>query len=196
MLEELDQAQEKLEKLNVEAAEETIQITKKYNQKKIPFYKQRAEIVKKIPNFWATTLLNHSLSNIFNEDDRKILEYLQDLEVEDDDVDSFIITMRFKPNPWFTNEILRKHIASVDGEPEIKPIPINWKEGKDPSKKGTDNEKESFFDMWFISPSPNDFQDQIAEIIRDEIWPNPGKYYRGVEERETSDEDGEGEENF
>lgn len=58
----LDQVQEKLDKINEELSEEWLKLEKKYNEKKVPLYKERSEHLKKIPGFWKKVV---SCSEIF-----------------------------------------------------------------------------------------------------------------------------------
>ena len=44
------------------------------------------------------------------------------------------------------------------------------------AKRSREEESESFF-TWF---NPDDQDLELAEIIKEELWPNPAKYYLGV----------------
>jgi len=60
-------------------------------------------------------------------------------------------------------------------------------------KRSRDDESESFF-TWF---NPDDQDLELAEIIKEELWPNPAKYYLGLvedEAEEEGDDEVEGEE--
>jgi hypothetical protein len=34
--------------------------------------------------------------------------------------------------------------------------------------------------MWFKTEDPGEENDEVAEIIKEDIWPDPSKYYHGV----------------
>jgi len=189
--EKLEEIQDNIEKLNEASSEEVIQIEKKYNEKRKPLYQQRNDMIKQIPLFWKTTLLTHaSLVDHITEVDIKVLDYLEELNVEDaPDVRSgFSITMKFKPNPFFKNTELQKEFKYGDGpgECEIKATKIEWKGKIDDA---------SFFTIWF--QNDRDEYDEVAQLIKEDIWPDPSKYYHGVltgdetNEAETFDDDDE-----
>jgi template-activating factor I len=48
----LETIQDEIEKLNDEATEEILQVERKYNAKRKPYYKRRNEIIREIPDFW------------------------------------------------------------------------------------------------------------------------------------------------
>lgn len=51
-LRSLETIQDEIEKLNDEATEEILQVERKYNGKRKPYYKRRNEIIREIPGFW------------------------------------------------------------------------------------------------------------------------------------------------
>ena len=48
-----------IDDLNEQASEEILKVEQKYNQARKPHFQERAEIIKKIPAFWATTVSVH-----------------------------------------------------------------------------------------------------------------------------------------
>ena len=48
-----------IDDLNEKASEEILKVEQKYNQSRKPYFQQRAEVIKKIPAFWATTVSVH-----------------------------------------------------------------------------------------------------------------------------------------
>lgn len=134
------------------------------------------------------------------------------LLVEDyDDVKTgYRISFFFKENPYFSNDVITKefHLAAenqstTDFTQTSTSTTIKWKEGKDllkelqskpQSNKKRDIDHKSFFD-WF-SDNSDPVNDDLAELIKDDIWPNPLQYFLvpdiGVyndEEDESEDED-------
>lgn len=116
------------------------------------------------------------------------------LHVEDfDDVKTgYSISFHFKENPYFENEVLTKefHLAAENSAADFvqtsTSTSIKWKEGKDllkqqqskpqTNKKGDLNtEHKSFFD-WFCDNS-DPVNDDFAELIKDDVWPNPLQFF-------------------
>jgi template-activating factor I len=197
-LRSLETIQDEIEKLNDEATEEILQVERKYNGKRRPYYKRRNEIIREIPGFWLKVFTSHEmLTALLDENDQAVFKYLKELNVEDhDDVKSgYKISLTFDPNPFFKNSVLSKEFRyDKDGNLTVVPTPIDWKDGKDLTKKPPakdskgkrqrEDESESFF-TWF---SPEDQDLELAEIIKEELWPNPGKFFLGLAEEEDLEE--------
>eukprot|EP01118_Nematostelium_gracile_P000819 TRINITY_DN1081_c0_g1_i1.p2 TRINITY_DN1081_c0_g1~~TRINITY_DN1081_c0_g1_i1.p2 ORF type:complete len:214 (+),score=77.32 TRINITY_DN1081_c0_g1_i1:29-643(+) len=179
----LEEVQQHLEKLNEEAADEIIKIEKRFNEKRGPFYKDRNEVIKKIPGFWKKTFLNHKmLFDCFNNDDQTVLDSLTELDIEEaDDVKGgYKIIFKFKSNPYFKNDSLWKEYKyKEDGQREINVSPIQW-------KKEIKSE-DSFFEWFKLPDEENMDEDDLATIIKEEIWVDPSKYYHGFEDPEDAE---------
>ncbi|XP_064607356.1 protein SET-like [Liolophura sinensis] len=210
-LEEIDSCQNEIDALNEKASEEILKVEQKYNKLRRPHFDKRNELIKKIPNFWVTALVNHpQTSAILDEEEEECLHYLNMIEVEEfEDIKSgYRIKFQFSPNPFFENELLCKefHLA-VSGEPASKSTPIIWKDGMDLSTKAqplqdkTNNRKRgrpvprTFFSWFLDNGDPS--VDDIAEVIKDDMWPNPIQYYlvpeveaNGVSDEDEFDEEG------
>lgn len=205
-IEKLQEVQDELEKVNEEASDKVLEIEQKYNEIRRPVYNKRNEIIKSIPDFWLNAFLSHpALCDLLNEEDQKIFKNMNSLDVEDfKDVKSgYCITFIFNENPHFENTKLSKTFTFLDeGTTKITGTAIKWKEGMG-TTNGINNEKngnkrplteESFF-SWFAETEQKDFvelQDEVAEIIKEDLWPNPLKYFNneaGEEESDGDDED-------
>ncbi|KAM7506741.1 hypothetical protein LguiA_017194 [Lonicera macranthoides] len=202
-IEKLQDLQDQLEKVNEEASDKVLEVEQKYNEIRRPVYVRRSEIIKSIPDFWLTAFLSHpALGDIVNEEDKKIFKYLDSLDVEDfKDVKSgYSITFNFKPNPYFEDTKLTKTFTFCDDETKITGTSIKWKEGMgsvngvNHKKKGNKRppSEESFF-IWFNETKPKNIlqglPDQVAEIIKEDLWSNPLKYFNTEEDEEDSDAD-------
>jgi len=190
--EKLEHVQEKIEKLNEEAAEEIIQVEKKFNQKRKPSFEERSVVIKQIPHFWKRVFSNHPMiSDCLSEEDLKILDYLEDVIVEDFDniKEGHRISFKFKPNPWFSNHLITKEFRINDnGELAVVPPKVDWKEGKDITQH--DDNDNSFFSIWLSNDEETSAD--IADLLKEELWVSPSKYYHGLVEEEGEDgEDGE-----
>eukprot|EP01027_Heterolobosea_sp_BB2_P023788 GEZU01035792.1.p2 GENE.GEZU01035792.1~~GEZU01035792.1.p2 ORF type:complete len:238 (+),score=163.42 GEZU01035792.1:47-760(+) len=195
-IEELEKVQEKIEKINKDASEEIVEIEKKYAKKKQPIYAERQKVIAKIEDFWPQALIHHGLlSNYFIDSDIEILKSLKNVEVEEsDDLKKVKITFTFDKNDFLENTTLTKEINFENEEkPEVKTTKLKWKKTKKEPKKEEggknkkkrqheeeDPEEDSFFKWFEIEETDED--DPILTLIRDEIWPNPLRFFLNTEE--------------
>ncbi|XP_022868793.1 NAP1-related protein 2-like [Olea europaea var. sylvestris] len=209
-IEKLQQAQDELEKMNEEASEKVLEIEQKYSEKRKPVYDKRNDIVKSIPDFWMTAFLSHpALSELLTEEDQKIFKYLSSLEVEEskDLKSGCSITFNFKPNPYFEDSKLTKtFIFLEDGTTKISSKSIKWKEGMampngvDETKGNKRSHSEESCFTWFSDTQHKDdiveIHDEVAEIIKNDLWPNPFTYFNNEADEEYFDvDDGDDEKN-
>jgi len=204
-IEKIDGIQSELDSLNDKASEEILQVERKYNKLREPYYNKRADDIAAIQAFWITAFLNHpQISALLTEEDEKALAYMENLSVkENDDIKSgYKVIFTFKENPYFTNKSLEKEIkVNEDGELAGDVTKIDWKQGRNLQDPAVSSQG-SFF-QWFSDDAPSGIgQDELGEIIKDDLWPNPLQYYLATEEgdedgedfgdEEDDDEDGEG----
>ncbi|CAG2165218.1 unnamed protein product [Oppiella nova] len=219
-LEEIDATQNEIDSLNEKASEEILKVEQKYNKLRKPFFEKRNELIAKIPNFWVTAFVNHpQISAILDEDEEECLHFLSKLEVEEfEDIKSgYRIKFYFDENPYFENDLLEKEFhLGAGGDPASKSTQIKWREGSDLSKRLQDqqnaynkNESDSktsrkrqlefprTFFTWFTDHGDAS-ADDIAEVIKDDMWPNPLQYFLvpdiEVENGGLDGEDGESDE--
>ncbi|KAL1322711.1 hypothetical protein HN51_067706 [Arachis hypogaea] len=201
-IEKLQELQDELEKVNEEASDKVLEVEQKYNEIRKPVYDKRNEIIKSIPDFWLTAFLSHpALCDLLTEEDQKIFKYLHSLDVEDfkDMKLGYSITFNFKDNPYFEDTKLTKTFTffEEEGTTKITGTAIKWKEGMG-AANGVNHEtkgnkrtlaEESFF-SWFGETEQKDlaeFTDEVAEIIKEDLWPNPLKYFNNDADEEDSD---------
>ncbi|KAE8818121.1 Protein SET [Hordeum vulgare] len=109
----------------------------------------------------------------------------------------------FSSNPYFEDKKLTKTCSfSDDGKITVKATSINWKDGMDIANgmAYTENgEKrllidDSFF-TWFNDANNKRFSDgvldEVADVIKEELWPNPLKYFNNEAEDEFEDDEDE-----
>ncbi|XP_073122899.1 NAP1-related protein 2-like isoform X2 [Henckelia pumila] len=210
-IEKLQEIQEELEKINEEASDKVLEVEQKYNAIRKPIYDKRNEHIKSIPDFWLTAFMSHpALGELLTEKDQKVFKYLGNLEVEESkDVKSgYSITFNFDPNPYFENSELTKTFTFLEeGTTTITATSIKWKEGMDipngvvEEKNGNKRShvEESFF-TWFNETQHKgnmvEIHDEVAEIIKEDLWPNPLTYFNNDadEEEFEMDEDDEDDE--
>lgn len=215
-LEAAKEAQAALNKINDAASEEVLLVEQRYNIQRQPAYKQRGDALQQVPGFWRHALLGHpNLAEFFTSDDLSALEALKRLDVVDapDIKSGFTVTFTFDPeaNKYFSNEVLEKTLRfEDDASLEAQASAIQWREEMDPTanddtlpEAGSKRPRRpdyNFFTSWFLSEryAPGT-QDAVAEFIKDEVWPDPIKYWRaGLVNEQTAilleDEEFEGEE--
>jgi len=219
-LEDIDTTQNEVDALNEKASEEILKVEQKYNKLRRPYYDKRNDIIKRVPKFWLTAFINHpQMSAIIEEDEEDCLQYLNKLEVEEyDDIKSgYRIRLYFDANPYFMNEVLTKEFhLGANGDPASQSTTINWKEGFDLAAKAAQKaanaaqrtgqkrplENRTFF-SWFTD-NTDPASDDVAEVIKDDMWPNPLQYFLvpdievengGEEEDEEIEEEDEVDEN-
>uniref|UniRef100_A0A2K5CPG5 SET nuclear proto-oncogene n=1 Tax=Aotus nancymaae TaxID=37293 RepID=A0A2K5CPG5_AOTNA len=168
-IEHIDEVQNEIDRLNEQASEEILKVEQKYNKLHQPFFQKRSELIIKIPNFWVTTFVNHP------QEDKEALHYLTRVEVtEFEDIKSgYRIDFYFDEYPYFENKVLFKefHLNESVHRNQMEIC------------------RKSFF-TWFTDHSDAGV-DELGEVIKDDIWPNPLQYYLVPD---MDDEEGEGEE--
>ncbi|XP_040870582.1 NAP1-related protein 2 [Glycine max] len=185
--------------INEEASDKVLEVEQKYNEIRKPVYNKRNDVVKSIPDFWFTAFMSHpALYELLNVEDQKIFMYLGSLDVEDNkDVKSgYSITFNFNPNPYFENIKLTKTFTFLEeGTAKITATPIKWKMERGQGKampNELDHDKNgnkwaridiSFFSWFSDCEQKNDvdeIHDEVAELIKDDLWPNPLTYFNNV----------------
>ncbi|XP_073243040.1 protein SET-like [Porites lutea] len=206
ILEEINAVQNQIDALNEQASEEILKVEQKYNRLRKPYFQQRTDLTRRIPHFWMTVFINHpQLQVLIDEEDEEALQYMTFLEVEEfEDIKSgYRIKFGFTENPYFTNEVLYKEfILNENGDQSSLATPIKWKGGMDltqrysqqnmlKGRKRGHQEPQSFF-CWFTEQEAGD---ELGEVIKDDIWPNPIQYFLGhstsvlQEDNEEDEED-------
>ncbi|UYV77215.1 SET, partial [Cordylochernes scorpioides] len=212
-LEAIDACQNEIDALNERASEEILRVEQKYNKQRKPYFAKRNELIKKIPNFWVTAFVNHpQITAILGEEEEDCLHFLSKLEVEEfEDIKSgYRIKFYFDNNPYFDNDVLIKEFnLASSGDPSSTSTTIKWKENMDLTKLQNDRQPQlkkrkrphqppqTFFG-WFTDDGDAS-ADDIAEVIKDDMWPNPLQYFlvpdldveNGMEEDSEEDEEGE-----
>ncbi|XP_065010385.1 NAP1-related protein 2-like isoform X2 [Musa acuminata AAA Group] len=180
-IEKLQEIQDELERVNEEASDKVFEVEQKYNEIRRPVFVRRAEIIQHIPDFWLTAFLSHpALGDLLTEKDQE----------------------NFSNNPYFEDTKLTKTYSFNDeGTTNVTGTTIKWKDGMEHIANGDAHEKkgnkrpfaeESFF-SWFSENQQKDFSegvmDEVAEIIKEDLWPNPLKYFNNEADEEDFDGD-------
>lgn len=117
---------------------------------------------------------------MINQRDRDIFRYLTNLQVQDLRHISMGYKMKlyFQTNPYFTNMVIVKEFQrNRSGRLVSHSTPIRWHRGQEPQayNRRSHDTRESFFN-WFSNHSLPE-ADRIAEIIKNDLWVNPVRYY-------------------
>jgi len=209
--------QDELQTIDDECVKEQMQIQKKYDVKKAPFFAQRHEYIDQVPNFWGKALLNHGALDQIVGADKEILNFLKCIDLEDnlDDAGSYKVKFVFseEASEYFEPLELIKHIVFSDSSTPVVEFvtPITFKNDKDPREIAKKNRKEGFADSWsifewfaktpayevsaeeadqgFISPP------DLGEIIRRHFWHSPLSYFLNDDSDSDASEHSEGDRN-
>ncbi|XP_062186230.1 NAP1-related protein 1-like [Phragmites australis] len=203
-IEKLQEVQDEIERVNEEASDKFLEVQQKYNEIRKPIYVRRNEVIQKIPDFWLTAFLSHPmLGELLTEDDQQIFKHLESIDVDEfEDIKSGCsITLTFSSNPYFEDKKLTKtYSMSDDGAISVKATSIKWKAGMDIVNGKTCTKKgdkrllvdESFF-TWFSDTKNKSFahgeMDEVADVIKEDLWPNPLKFFNNDLEDEFEQED-------
>jgi len=198
-LEEIDKVQSEIDQLNEQASEEILKVEQKYNLLRKPHFEKRNSLIKQIPNFWVTAFVNHpSIQRMITEEEEECLHYLTKVEVEEfDDIKSgYRIKFSFDSNPFFENAEIVKEFQLASIEPTSNTTDIKWKPGRKKLTNGRSEDtnmqrQKTFFD-WLTNNS-DPIADDTAEVIKDDVWPNPMQYFLVPEVEEGDSDEGEGE---
>ncbi|KAH8263819.1 hypothetical protein KR038_007924, partial [Drosophila bunnanda] len=180
LIKQLIKCQKDINKINKMTCDEILDVEDKYEGLRKPLYKKRNEAIKRIPNFWATSLINNN--QIVQHTGKVGLSSIKNLEVDilENIRAGYRIHIHFGENPYFENQVLTKEFrfGNKNGNWIISTnTPIQWKEGKNlvVAKKDSSTLYKSFFD-WFLDNTNPNF-DHIGGFIKDDLWVNPLRYY-------------------
>ncbi|XP_020492848.1 testis specific protein Y-linked isoform X1 [Labrus bergylta] len=180
----LAQVQMRLEALEKKGARLHQKLELKISRQRRPQLDQRSSIMKTIPGFWVTALLNHPhLSAHIDETDEDALSYMTDLEIESfkNNKLGYRIRFHFRRNPYFQNNIIMKELhLGMGGSPMSFSNPILWHRGHNLTahsepRKSSHGVYQTFF-SWFGDHS-NPGQDDVAQILKDDLFRDPLRYY-------------------
>lgn len=181
-----------ISKLNELAGDEILVVEQKYNKLRRPFFEKRSTLLKSIPNFWVTTLANHpSIAPMINTpEDEDCLHYMVSLDVEEfEDIKSgYTLKFHFVENPYITNDVVQREVRLIDREevltaasaleyqdtPKAKSLKAIVE--RSISQRPRNGQFQSFFG-WLTHSINEPGPDEVAEIIKDHIWPAPLEYF-------------------
>ncbi|KAJ8265918.1 hypothetical protein COCON_G00150170 [Conger conger] len=169
----LAQVQVRLEALERKAARLHQRLDLRLAQQRRPHLDQRSAIIRSIPGFWVTALLNHPLlSAHIDETDEEALSSMSHLEVEfqEDPRRGYRIAFHFNPNSYFHNNTIFKelHVRQAGSMVSFS-NPILWHRGQNLTSPGASDKESGSFFCWFSG--------SIAQTLKDDLYRNPLRYY-------------------
>jgi len=205
----LAEIQDKLKAIDDECVKEQMQIQKKYDERKAPFFEDRQKAISKIDHFWGTALLKHGAMDSVVDEDKEFINALTCIELEDnlDDAGSYKIKLVFSDEvkEWLEPLELTKLVVFDDSNgATVKSVtPITFKGGKDPREAAQKKRSDGDTDAWSIfewfsenppynaSDLPEDFEPppDLGEVIRRHFWHSPLEYFLKSEDDEDSNDE-------
>ncbi|XP_004648439.2 testis-specific Y-encoded-like protein 1 [Octodon degus] len=177
----LEAIQLELDTVNAQADRAFRQLEQKFGRMHQHYLERRNYIIQSIPGFWMTAFRNHpQLSAMVRGQDADMLRYVTNLEVKElrHPTTGCKFKFFFRRNPYFRNKLIVKEFeVRSSGRIVSLSTPIIWRRGHEPQTFIRRNQDPicSFF-TWFSDHSLPE-ADRIAEIIKEDLWPNPLQYY-------------------
>ncbi|XP_053747359.1 testis-specific Y-encoded protein 1-like [Panthera pardus] len=190
----LEALQTEVQPLNTHASREDSQRKPSIWQRRQRHLQQRSALIQGIRGFWAKAFVNHpQMSALISKPDESMLRHMTNLKVEEHKFprECRKILLFFGKNSYFQNEVVTKeYVLGLDGYRASHSSPIQWypRYRQEAYRRRHDNSSLNFFN-WF---SDHSFagSSRIAEIIIEDLWPNPLPYRSpaGLELRKDWDE--------
>lgn len=177
----LESSQLEVDAGNAQADPAFLQVERRYRRVRQHFLQWRKHIIRHIPGFWVTAFRNHpQLSPMIRGQDAEMLRYITNLEVKElrHPRTGCKFKFFFRRNPYFRNKlIVKEYEVRASGRVVSLSTPIIWRRGHEPQSFIRRNQEVvcNFF-TWFSDHSLPE-SDRIAEIIKEDLWPNPLQYY-------------------
>jgi len=196
-MEGLDKIQSELRDLDRKCQDEQVEVQCKYDKLKTKHFDHRADLLKKIPDFWKQVLLNYGNyhdQELIHEKEMEVLDYIEDIKLEDnlDTRGSHRFTFLFKENPFFSERELVKDVkVGAEDETETKCTPITFK--KNPLEEHTDDIDAGESLLAWLQSTDEECEGFFGTVFREHIWEQALNLFTevGVTEEE-GDEDEEG----
>ncbi|XP_053749640.1 testis-specific Y-encoded protein 3-like, partial [Panthera pardus] len=178
--EALEALQIELQPVNKQASREHARLKLRMWQRRQRHLQQRSALIQGIRGFWAKAFVNHpQMSALISKPDESMLRHMTNLKVEEHKFprECRKILLFFGKNSYFQNEVVTKeYVLGLDGYRASHSSPIQWypRYRQEAYRRRHDNSSLNFFN-WF---SDHSFagSSRIAEIIIEDLWPNPLPY--------------------
>ncbi|XP_060149120.1 testis-specific Y-encoded protein 3-like [Globicephala melas] len=180
-LEALKVLQLQLESVNRECSRQHFRLKVTTLRRRKPYLEHRSTIIQSIPGFWVKVFVNHPrMSAMISTQDKDMLSYMTNLKVEELTYPSDYrkIMLFFRKNPFFQNEVVvKEYLIEATGYRASHLAPIQWHRHfeEEVYSRRHSNSSLNFFN-WFSDHSCVG-SSRIAEIIGEDLWTNPLRYY-------------------
>ncbi|XP_068390378.1 testis-specific Y-encoded protein 3-like [Eschrichtius robustus] len=180
-LEALEAVQLELEPLNRECSRACARLNLRTLGRRKTYLEHRSTIIQSIPGFWVKVFVNHpQMSATMGDLDKDMLSYMTNLKVEKlrYPSDCCKIVLFFRNNRYFQNEVVvKEYLINVTGYMAAHSTRIQWhRHFKSEAYSRRHHSSSHDFFRWFCDHSFAG-SSRIAEIISEDLWPNPLRYY-------------------
>ncbi|XP_073084386.1 testis-specific Y-encoded protein 2-like [Manis javanica] len=180
-LDALRTLQLELEVQNEQAARAFRRLRLKMCQRRKSQLEVRSTIIRSIPAFWAKAIQNHPhLSPLMGHWDKAILGFMSNLEVKESRRlgDCCKIVLFFDKNPYFYNEqIVKEYVVGVTRYRAYDSTPVRWTHHYECKAHRLRHQNGGLNFFNWLSVHSFAGSGRIAEVISEDLWPNPLPYY-------------------
>lgn len=156
------------------------QLQHKYGQLPQYYLERRNYVIQSIPSFWVTALHNHPrLFEMITGRDAEMLRYITNLEVKESRLSrASCWFMFFLRNPFFRNTGIVKdyEVRPIGQVVSLSPLQPSGAQALNCSPSFMGTRRPRGFFTW-LSDHSHPERDRIAQIIKEDLWPNPLQYY-------------------
>lgn len=198
-----------LEKITAELAQKVNDLDRQYQVKKQPLYEKRGQIIAKLPEFWLTALLHHPiLSDAISDNDVKLLKHLTKLDVlplAGPDQNGFKVVLNFEANQYISDtQVWRSYEFKSDGSVTASSSGVHFLPNMNYTSKKSSTQaataaagskreqpaEDNFIDSFLLDEHSKDNSDlEIFELIKEDIWSDPLKYFLDENGEDMDDDD-------
>ncbi|XP_032331266.1 testis-specific Y-encoded protein 1-like isoform X3 [Camelus ferus] len=196
-LEALGALQLEMSAVNAQANRAYLRLKRRVRRMQEPRLDRRRAIIQDIPGFWAKAIVSHpQLSALISDQDEDVLSYMITLEAQELGRPEYRCRLMFffRSNPYFCNQvILKEYHLSFAGYRACSSTPVQWFWDYERGAPSRRQDAVSLNFLNWLSGHDCPGSDRIAEIIVEDLWPNPLRYYpreqgagRGAREQASS----------
>ncbi|XP_059740252.1 testis-specific Y-encoded protein 1-like [Bos taurus] len=158
-----------------------VQFMRKNHQRRKRHLARRSAIIQGIPGFWAKAIMSHpQVSVLISDQDQDFLGYMMDLKVQvrSHPPSRCKLVFSFRDNPYFLNSvIIKEYYLDITGYRARRSTPVHWfwDFGRGAPSRRLDTRSLNF--LKWLSGHNGPESNRIAEIISEDVWDDPLKYY-------------------
>ncbi|XP_059740277.1 testis-specific Y-encoded protein 1-like [Bos taurus] len=156
-----------------------IRFMHKSHQRRKSHLAWRSAIIQGIPGFWAKAIMNHpQVCIMISNQDKDFLSYMIDLKVQRYPRFRCKLIFSFWENPYFLNTvIIKKYYLDITGHRACCSTPVHWIWGFERGALSHKLHTRSLKFLNWLSGYNCSELNRIAEIINEDVWNDPLKYY-------------------